>query len=268
LGVTVWWDLSTDSQDKIEAITRKWEEKYKPELDLAHIKHEYKRISGTCRFQLNRMQTLFKMSGIKTFDDLMATVNRGEIRIITKMPNVREFIDMVELGPKYYFIEPLYGEDWQTFLRRRGDDIGNCNAVWVYPGVYFGPPVFEQQVEGIDYLFVPYKGFIENPESTESIAFTFAEILPNKLFCTDLCKTQPFTNEQVEPNSFIHMLLCEFLSDIEKQGHAKVHVKDEADYYTTRDIDVLLKNFGAGYEVIDRVGKALGKVGWKQGKLE
>jgi hypothetical protein len=267
LGVTVWWNIQTDSQDKIEAITRKWEEKYKPELDLAHIKHGYKRIRETCTFALSRMQTPLEFSGVKTYADLEAKISSEEIKILTKMPNVQEFIDMVEPKPKFYVIEPILGQDWREFLRRR-EDIGKVSAIWVYSSVYFGLPAWERAVEGIDYVRVPSKGFVDTPDTTESIVMCFAEIRPDKFFCHQFCKTQPFTNEQVEPNSFIHMLLCEFLSDIEKEGYAKVHVKDEADYYTTRDVDVLLKNFSAGYEVIERVGKAIEKAGWKREKSE
>jgi hypothetical protein len=265
MGVTVWWQLSTDSQDKIEAITKKWEEKYKPELDLAHIKHEFKRLQADCTFELDHMQTRLEYSGIKTFANLEAKVNNGEIKFLAKMPTIREFIDMVVPGPKCYVIENILGQDWREYLRRR-EDVGSWNAIWVYPSIYFGMPADISLVEGVDYLRVPFKGFIENPGSTESIVVAFAEIKPDKFYCSDLCKTQPFENEQVENNTFIHMLLCDFLADVEKQGHAKVHVNDEADYYSTRSVDVLLKNFGAGYDVIARVGKMLGEAGWKQGR--
>jgi hypothetical protein len=267
LGVTVWWNIQTDSQDKIEAITRKWEEKYKIELDLAHIPHMFKRIKETCTFALNRMQTPLEWAGVETYADLEAKISSGGIKILTKMPTIQEFIDMVEPKPKFYVIEPVLGQDWREFLRRR-EDIGKVSAIWVYPSVYFGLPVWEKAVEGVDYLRVPCKGFIDTPDYTETIDITFAEIRPDKFFCTSFSKTQPFTNEQVEPNSFIHMLLCEFLGDIEKQGHAKVHVKDEAGYYETRSVDVLLKNFGAGYEVIARIGKALSEAGWKTEKKD
>lgn len=267
MGVTVWWTLSTDSQDKVEAITRKWEEKYKPELDLAHISHEFKKLRETCTFELDRMQTPLEFNGVKTIADLEAKVSSGEIRVLTKMPNIREFIDMVEPKTKFLVIEPVFAQDWREFLRRR-EDIGKWNVIYIYPSIYFGLPMWERAVEGIDYVHVPYKGFVDTPESTESIVMMFAEVLANKFYCAQFCKTQPFTNEQVEPNSLVHMLICDFLADVEKQGHAKVHVHDEADYYSTRDVDVLLKNFSAGYEVIERVGKAIEKAGWKRAKSE
>jgi hypothetical protein len=265
MGETVWWWLSTDSQDKVDAIIKKWEERYKPELDLAHVKNDYGRRSGTCRFERGRMQTIFDITGINSLDDLEARIKNGSIVILTKVPDIREFASFVQPGPKYYVIESVFGEDWRTVLRRRGN-IDNWGVTWVVPGVYFGPPVREGEVEGVDYLYVPYKGFVQNAAEIESIVIAFAQILPDKWFAVDLSKTQPFSNEQVEGNAFIHMLFCDFLHDIESEGLAKVHVNDEADYYNTGDVNVLLRNFGAGYDVISRIGTALSGAGWKTEK--
>jgi len=263
LGITVWWQLETDSKDKIEAMTRKWMEKYKDELDLAHIDNTFKRISRTCRFCLNKMRVPLEAYGIKTYADLERQVSEGRIKLLTKMPSMQEYINMVHPSTgKFSVFNIPFGRELQEFLRARAN-LGDWSPTWVYPGVYFGPPISRQVVEGEDYIYVPCSGFIVNTAASESIAMIFAELSPNKYFCTDLSKTQPFRNEDVQDSAFVHMLMCDFLADVEKQGHAKVVVKDEGDYYNTHSLDVLLKNFGAGHAVIASIGKALEEAGWK-----
>jgi len=262
MGETVWWTLSTDSQAKVDAITKKWEEKYKPELDLARIPHEFKRIEQKCRFVFQKMRIPLEMERIHTYADLENKVSQGRIKLLTKMPSMQEFINFVYPGPKFFVVEVPFNRDLREFLESRLN-IEKFGVTWIYPGVYFSPPQ-PRDVEGVDYIHVPCKGFYQNAADVETIAFVFAQILPNKFYCCDLCKTQPGSHEEVQNNSFVHMLLCDFLADVEKEGLAKVHVKDEADYYKTHDLNVLLKNFGAGYAVIERVGKALKEAGWKR----
>ena len=262
MGETVWWWLSTDSQAKVDAIVKKWEDRYKPELDTPRMKSDYGRKSGTCRFERHKMQTTWDIAGIKTFDDLESRIHKGEIVILTKMPDVKEFASFVQPGPKYYVVDSVYGENWLTVMRQRGQ-IEGWGHTWVYPGIYFGPPIEENFVEGRDFLSVPYKGFVQNTAEIESIVIAFAQIEPDKWFANDLCKTQPFRNEQVEGNAFAHMLLCDFLHDVKDEDLAFVHVNDEAEYYDTGDYNVLLRNFGAGYDVIQRVGGMLAQAGWK-----
>ena len=272
MGETVWWWLSTDSQEKVDAIVKKWEEQYKPDLDVSHIKSDYRRIEGktqgelgkpgeTARFERNRMQTTFDIAGIHTFADLDAKIEKGEVVILPKVPDVKEFAEIVQPGPKYYVMDSVYGQDWRTVMQQRGD-INKWGHIWVYPAIHFGPPVYENAVEGVDYMYVAYKGFVQNAAEIESIVLAFAQIAPGKWFAHDLSKTQPFRNEEVEGNAFIHMLFCDFLHDIEEEGLAKVHVNDEAAYYDTGDYNVLLRNFGAGYDVIASVGKMLAGAGW------
>ena len=264
MGITVWWQLETDSQDKIEAMARKWMEKYKGELDLAHVENTFKEISRTCRFCLNKMRVPLEAYGIKTYEDLENQHSEGKIKLLTKTPSMQEFINMVHpMRGKFLVFNIPFGRELQEFLRARAN-LGAWSPTWVYPGIHFGPPVSSGLVEGEDYIYVPCTGFMVNTAASESISLIFAELSPNKYFCTDMSKTQPFRHEDVRDSAFVHMLMCDFLADVEKQGYAKVVVKDEGDYYNTRSLDVLLKNFGAGYAVIAAVGKALEEAGWKR----
>jgi hypothetical protein len=70
----------TDSQAKVEAIRRKWQERYMPELDLGHIKHRYVSVEGTGTFEINRMEVELKYLGVKTAEDMKRLVGEGKIR--------------------------------------------------------------------------------------------------------------------------------------------------------------------------------------------
>lgn len=255
MGVTLHFDLMTDSQAKVEAIRRKWEERYMPELDLGHIKHRYVSIEGTGTFMLNRMEVKMRYLGVKTVADLERLVEDGKIKILNRIPTVHEYANLVEPDVNLIVAERPFGEDFISFLKRYRGDISKWRVLWLYPSTVTRVP--QWGVEGKDYIAVHYKGFVDTPETTESFAAYFVELSPRKFYATDFIKTQAFTDEEVEPCSRVHMLICDFLKDVEREGLAKVHVKDEGDFYRTGDINKLLESYGATAALIGKITRTL-----------
>jgi len=226
--VTIHFDLMTDSQAKVEAVRRKWVEHYMPELDLGRIKH---------RYVMERL------------------VDQGKIKILNRIPTVHEYAHLVEPGVNIIVVERPFGEDFISFLKRYTGDVSKWRVVYLYPSTLMRRP--QWGVEGKDYIVVPYKGFVDTPETTESFAVYFVQLSPRKFYATDFTKTQAFTDEEVEPCSRVHMLISDFLKDVEREGLAKVHVKDEGNFYKTGDINKLLESFGATAALIGRITRTL-----------
>jgi hypothetical protein len=245
----------TDSQQKVEAIRRKWVERYMPELDLGHIKHRYVSVEGTGTFELNRMEVNMKYLGVKTAADLERLVREGKIKILNRLPTIHEFAHLVEPGVRLILAERPFGEDLISFLSRYTGNISEWRVVMLYASTLMRKPPWG--VEGKDYLVVPYKGFVDTPETTESFAVYFVELSPRKFYASDFIKTQAFTDEEVEPCTRVHMLISDFLKDVEREGLAKVHVKDEGNFYRTGDVNELLGSFGATAALIGRITRTL-----------
>jgi hypothetical protein len=108
------------------------------------------------------------------------------------------------------------------------------------------------------------KGFIDTPETTESFSLVFAQFTPRKFYASDFIKTQAFTDDELKPNSFVHMLIIDFFKDLRGQDLLTgLRVNDEGDYYESGKVEVLLQSFGATRELIDRIGRMLAGAGWK-----
>jgi hypothetical protein len=245
----------TDSQAKVEAVRRKWVERYMPELDLGRIKHRYVSVQGTGAFEINRMEVELRYLGVKTAEDMERLVGEGKIKILNRIPTVHEYAYLVEPSVNIIVVERPFGEDFISFLKRYRGDISKWRVVYLYPSTLMRIPQWGE--EGKDYIVVPYKGFVDTPETTESFALYFVELSPRKFYATDFIKTQAFTDEEVEPCARVHMLISDFLEDVEREGLAKVHVKDEGNFYKTGDVNKLLESFGATAALIGKLTRML-----------
>ena len=255
MGITIHYDLMAKNQASVDAITRKWEEHYMPELDLAGIKHRYNRVKGLGAFEMTRMEISLGAMGIRTVEDLEKQINAGKIRVLDRIPTIDEFARLVEPGVRFIVAETLYGEKLLSFLRRYTGEVAKWRVIVLFPGTLMRKP--EWGVEGRDYILAPYKGFVDTPETTESFALYFVQLSPTKFYATDFIKTQAFSDEEVEPCARVHMLICDFLKDVEREGLAKVDVRDEGDFCRTGDLNTLLKSYGATMALIGRITKAL-----------
>jgi hypothetical protein len=226
-----------------------------PELDLGHIKHRYVSVEGTGTFEINRMEVELKYLGVKTAEDMERLVDEGKIKILNRIPTVHEYAYLIEPGVNLIVVERPFGEDFISFLRRYRGNISEWRVIYLYPSTLMRRPPWG--VEGKDYIVVPYKGFVDTPETTESFALYFVELSPKKFYATDFIKTQAFTDEEVEPCTRVHMLISDFLEDVEREGLAKVHVKDEGNFYKTKEINKLLESFGATAALIGRITRTL-----------
>lgn len=260
LGVTIHYTLTAKTQSDVDAIIRKWEERYKPELDLAKIKHRYKRLDETGSFSVNSMEVHLRHLGISTYEELLKLVDEGKLVILDKVPSVHEFARIVEARRLYVALRTPFGRDWRTFLREY-PKLPEWRVIWVYPSVH--PFIPRWGREGVEYILAPGKGFVDTPSTTESFAVYFVK-LPERYCADDFIKTQPFTDEEAAPNTFIHMLICDFLRDVEKEGLADVYIRDEGDYCKTGDRELLMKSFGATAALIGRIASTLEKMGWKK----
>jgi len=253
MGITIHYSLLAKDEDAVEAIIKKWEERYKPELDLAKIPHQYTRVDEKWCFSMKKMEMELFSFMVTSYEDLMKKVKRRELRILTEVPTLRDFLKLRgENLATIVVLPPYFGRDWKDILldAPRIDLVRGTN-VWAE---IKSEPYPHERPE--DYTFLPCKGFVDTPETTESFVLVFAR-LDGRWYAKDYIKTQAFSDEEAEPNSFIHMLICDFLKEVEKQGLAEVRVYDEGDYYETEDVRVLLRAYGATYEVIRKLVEAL-----------
>ena len=75
--------------------------------------------------------------------------------------------------------------------------------------------------------------------------------------CTGFTKTQPFTAEEVEPNTRWHKWICGVLKRLEKLPWWNFYVHDEAGYYDTMDEKKMRENFEAIAKLIWGVSSAI-----------
>ena len=75
--------------------------------------------------------------------------------------------------------------------------------------------------------------------------------------CTGFTKTQPFTAEEVEPNTRWHKWICGVLKKLEKLPWWNFYVHDEAGYYETMDEKRMAESFEAVAKLIWGVSSAI-----------
>jgi len=252
MGITIHYRMLVKDEEAVEAIVRKWEERYMPELNLAGIPHRYSRIDEKWYLRLMRDELELRYLGIDSYEELVKRVEEGRLKILKKIPTLREYLGLIDAKSDIITL-PLYlRREWRELLRDV-PDVGVWRAVHFWEMILSTPP---DGVEDVDYISLPCKGFIDTPETTESFCLAFVK-LDERWYAKDFIKTQAFTDEEVEPNSFVHMLICDFLKDVEGQRLADVRVHDEGDYYTTGKAETLLRSYGATYAVIQKVLRML-----------
>jgi len=255
MGITIHYRVLAKDEEAVEAIVRKWEEKYMPELNLAGIPHQYRRIDEKWYLHFMRDEFELRYLGIDSYEELMKRVEEGRLKVLEKTPSLREYLKLIDAKSDIIVFPPYFRRSWRELMRDI-PNIGTWRVVHPWEMILSTPPVWEG-VEDVDYISLPCKGFIDTPETTESFCLAFVK-LDERWYASDFIKTQAFTDEEVEPNSFVHMLICDFLKDVEGQGllvGARIH--DEGDYYTTGNAETLLRSYGATHAVIQKVLRML-----------
>jgi len=87
------------------------------------------------------------------------------------------------------------------------------------------------------------KGVIVRNGVCESFKFLFAKI-GNEWLLDDSTKTQPFKYGEEKECAKFHIFICECLRKLKKIGGLKWRIHDEGQFYQTRNIEVLMKNYG------------------------
>jgi len=86
------------------------------------------------------------------------------------------------------------------------------------------------------------KGVIVDNGVCETFNFLFARI-GREWFLHDSAKTQPFRNDEVKECIKFHVFICECLRELQRMGGWRWRVYDEGEYYQTRNVETLTKNF-------------------------
>jgi len=109
------------------------------------------------------------------------------------------------------------------------------------------------------------RGFVTYMRTTEPFRLRFTLTSDGsftRFVATDFIKTQPFNNAEVEPNIRIHMLICDFLCEIEAKGLAHIEVTDEGNYLPSKSFEQLFQRFSLNYTMIRNFSEWLKRSGW------
>ncbi len=96
------------------------------------------------------------------------------------------------------------------------------------------------------------EGVIIHYETAESFNMVFWR-LGRYYICDEFTKTQPFTVEEVEPNTRYHRWICHILKRLENLPWWNFYVNDEGGYYDTFDDNILYQSFEATSKLIWKI---------------
>lgn len=261
MGLTIHYQLLTDSKDKIDKITEKWEKEYAPEFEYYGITHRFKEVKDEpCYFQISESGwgTLGDMR-LDTHEKVQRWMGHHAMKEVPELPHTaKEFVDMMYEPVEFvrFGSKPI-----KEVPEERVKDLRYTS---IYSGVYFGKPDRPDPKS----IATKCNGFLDTPQNTETFGMDFAEVAPDKFYATNFVKTQPFEMAAFEKSSRAHMLICDFLNDVKDSGLAKVAYNDEGRYCETGDADVLARAFKGNLDVIDSVGGMLAGAGWKKEEIQ
>ncbi|MCD6421815.1 hypothetical protein J7L13_00495 [bacterium] len=258
MGITIHYEVIT-KEENIREIVRLWCEEFKPELpELYNHKVFGFDKPEKAAFSLNYISVRLKDIGVNSVADL-----KQRFIALPEIPSLDELrwqllVHADELNKRFIagrlVYDLYYGNpnSLLTFL-----EFSEIRACIIYPSVV-GPIDRPAEYE------LPTKGFLTTPKTTESFCLAFVPLYNGYWYANDFTKTQPANNEEVEPCARAHMIICDFLEELENRNLAKVAVNDEGEYLPDHNLDRLLKSFGANWALIQAVARALEGAGWEE----
>lgn len=244
MGVSIDYELSVDNEAKIDRIKESWE-KCAEELDLAGIPHKFVPVDGIGCAIKGVIGTLLWGPSIRTFDDFERSVKRDKFLLVKDEPSIEELMEMVAPGVEVVVTPRTFDVNCPDSFYFYDLDESYC-AERAYVDIYpFSCERDDPLVRTREYVNISVKGFYDTPErtgvSTFSLCFTK---LPRFWFARGYVETQAYTEEEVELNAFVHMLIVDFLKTLEMEGLVrKICVSSDGNYYRTGDVVELLQYY-------------------------
>lgn len=152
------------------------------------------------------------------------------------------------------------GKAWGGYAEERFDDVPEEPPFTWLKGSEYGTPSFmwrgAAERTGFKGKPVECEGVIVHCDTAESFNLIFWR-LGRYYVCSEFTKTQPFTVDEVQPNTYWHKWICQVLRKLEKLPWWNFYVYDEAGYYETSDEGILQHSLEEASRLIWAISSAI-----------